>query len=59
MHFYFFFLCYNKGKKRKLLRGGNRMRRKLKVLLTSLVLLAYVYGTFIVIPLENPPIWVG
>ncbi|ERM92253.1 hypothetical protein O163_06150 [Caldanaerobacter subterraneus subsp. yonseiensis KB-1] len=29
------------------------------MLLTSLILLAYVYGTFIVIPLENPPILVG
>ncbi|AGI38299.1 hypothetical protein Clst_0192 [Thermoclostridium stercorarium subsp. stercorarium DSM 8532] len=35
------------------------MRGKLWVLLTSLILLAYVYGVFIVIPLENPPIWVG
>jgi hypothetical protein len=35
------------------------MRRKLKMILTSLILLAYVYGAFIVIPLENPPIWVG
>ncbi|MDP9751807.1 hypothetical protein J2S24_002327 [Thermoanaerobacter pentosaceus] len=35
------------------------MRRKLKMIFTSLILLAYVYGAFIVIPLENPPIWVG